>query len=91
MVSAGAGGSPGPRLEPPVLMLHGEEERREIAQRVQLPGEKGILTGPVGNARGMLASRWQRNTSPAPIPLASASLASAKPFWGNWGGGCENQ
>ena len=36
MVSAGAGGSPGPCLEPPVLMLHGEEERREIAQRVQL-------------------------------------------------------
>lgn len=36
MVSAGAGGGPGPRLEPPVLMLHQEEEPGEITQRVQL-------------------------------------------------------
>lgn len=36
MVSAGAGGGPGPRLEPPVLVLHQEEEPGEITQRVQL-------------------------------------------------------
>ena len=35
MVSAGAGGGPGPRLEPPVLVLHQKEEPREITQRVQ--------------------------------------------------------
>ena len=43
--------------------------------------DKGILAGPARNAKGKLASRWQKSTSPAPIPLASAGPASAKPFW----------
>lgn len=31
--------------------------------------DKGILAGPARNARGKLASRWQKSTPPAPFLL----------------------